>query len=403
MTNSKQNVRRISFDVLFDVLVNKNLLNNVINDRLDDNNISDDDKSYVKRECSGVIENIDKIDVIINKYSKVKTNKLNDDILIVLRMAVYEFMFMDRVPAYATINESVNIIKRSKSAKLSGYVNAVLRNVLRNEKFDAKDGSVIKNCYFKTFNNGKEIVLKELDEKNIVYHKYNGKLDFKFSDIYYTDNYKSIIELDSFKNGYIIIEDASSAYLVDRLCYLLRDKNVNVLDTCSAPGGKILSLMDLMGERVIKAEARDISIDKIDKIKENADRLKIGNLTLSVKDASVLDDDDIEKYDLVMCDVPCTGLGVINKKPDIKLNFNEDKLKSLVKIQRQILDVSKKYVKTGGILVYSTCTTTRDENEENITWFKNRNKGFETIFEKRIELNDENLADGFYMNIMEKH
>lgn len=406
MTKTKKNIRKVSFDVLFDVLVNKKLLNNVINEEFENGDISDDDKAYVKRECNGVIENIDRIDAVINKYSKVKVNKLNDDILIVLRIAIYEFIFMDRVPAYATLNESVNIIKKSKSAKLSGYVNAVLRNILRDENFGIKaENNVndIRRCYFKTFNGGNEIVLKELNERNVVYHKYDGKLDFKLSDVYYTDNFKSIIELTSFKKGYIIIEDASSAYLVDRLSNLLKDKNISVLDTCSAPGGKILSLIDLMGKRIVYAEARDISSDKIDKIKENAKRLNINSLKYGIKDASVLEKDDIGKYDLVMCDVPCTGLGVINKKPDIKLNFNEEKLKSLVEIQRQILDVSKNYVKNGGILSYSTCTVTREENEENISWFKDNNKEFDTIFEKRIELNDKNLADGFYMNIMEKH
>ena len=144
-------------------------------------------------------------------------------------------------------------------------------------------------------------------------------------------------------------------------------------------------------------------LDKINKIRENVDRLKVTGINLSIKDASVYDENENGKYDLVICDVPCTGLGVVSKKPDIKLHFTKEKLDSLVSLQKKIISVSSKYLRTGGILSYSTCTTTREENEDVIKEFIEDNKGFSKIFEKRIEVNDENMADGFYMCFLEKN
>ena len=149
-------------------------------------------------------------------------------------------------------------------------------------------------------------------------------------------------------------------------------------------------------------EARDVSIDKINKIKENLERLKIKNIELKVHDATVYEEKDFEKFDVVLCDVPCSGLGVINKKPDIKLKTNDEKINSLKDLQKSIIETSENYVKKGGILSYSTCTTTKEENEDNIFDFLNKNSNFEKIFEKRIEINDENKADGFYMCFLRK-
>ena len=179
---------------------------------------------------------------------------------------------------------------------------------------------------------------------------------------------------------------------------------IKILDTCAAPGGKIISLIDNIRSdfNSLYAEARDISNDKISKINENVKRLRVLDLNMYVKDASIYDESDKEKFDIVILDVPCSGLGVVNRKPDVKYHFNNEKLSSLVLLQKKILNVSSKYVKRRGILSYSTCTTTREENEEIIDDFLGTNNGFRKIFEKRIEIDDENKADGFYMCFLEK-
>ena len=419
MANNVKNIRIISFNILHEVLFNDKLLNKVIDEEFDREKLSENDKSFIKRECTGTIEKLQKIDEIIDKYSKVKTKKLDKNILIVLRLAIYELEFMDKVPAFATINEYVNIVKHSKNSRLSGYINAVLRSIVREENFDDRNlETKEKKCYFRIYNDHEDKVLKELNDKNISYKKYDGALDFKYAKVYSVQKYKDIIEFDSFKDGDILIEDASSIYMTDKLAFFIKEREKEVkkvsgkdtismmklLDSCSSPGGKILSLIDLIYDDYFYfyAEARDISEEKILKICENVNRLKVLDLNLNVKDATIHDELDDDKYDVVILDVPCTGLGVVNKKPDIKLKYSDEKRDSLVNIQRKILDANKHYIKKGGILSYSTCTTTREENEDNIKYFLSNNSDFEIIFEKRIELNDENNSDGFYMCFMRR-
>lgn len=419
MANNVKNIRIISFNILYEVLFNDKLLNKVIDEEFDREKLSENDKSFIKRECTGTIEKLQKIDEIIDKYSKVKTKKLDKNILIVLRLAIFELEFMDKVPAFATINEFVNIVKHSKNSRLSGYINAVLRSIVREENFDDRSLETNeKNCYFRIYNDHEDKVLKELNDKNISYKKYDGALDFKYAKVYSVRKYKDIIELDSFKDGDILIEDASSIYMTDKLAFFIKEREKEVkkvsgkdsismmklLDSCSSPGGKILSLIDLIYDDYFYfyAEARDISEEKILKICENVNRLKVLDLNLNVKDATIHDELDDDKYDVVILDVPCTGLGVVNKKPDIKLKYSDEKRDSLVNIQRKILDANKHYIKKGGILSYSTCTTTKDENEDNIAHFLSNNSDFKVIFEKRIELNDDNKSDGFYMCFMRR-
>ena len=357
MDKSSKNVREYSFHILSEVLLNEKLLNKEIERTFNSYVIKDEDKSFIKKECTGVIENLDNIDSIINIYSKLKTNKLKKDILIVFRLATYELLYMDKVPVYATINESVNILKHTKYKNLTGYVNATLKNIANNEKKHKNEDTYlrykVKHCYFKTLDGSDDKVTKELKDKKIGFYKYNGNLNFKYSNIYYVDKYKTILETNSFKEGHIIIQDASSAYLVDRLYGYIRDifKNfdyeIKILDTCSAPGGKIVSLYDLVKNeyKKYKFEARDISSDKINKIKENLIRLRIDDIELKIKDASVYDEKDFESFDIVLCDVPCSGLGVVNKKPDILIKTSDGKIKSLNAIQKCILETLNYFIK----------------------------------------------------------
>lgn len=411
----KSNVREYSYEILLGVFYNGELLNESINECFDNNDLNEKDKSYIRNECAGLIEKCDEIDSVIKKHLKNKNKKLDKELQLVLRLGCYELMYLDKVPTFATINECVNLIKKTKLKSLSGFVNAVLRNISREIRDNGNRNThslVSKRCYFRIYNDKESEVLKELDVKSIDYKLYDDALSFKYAKVYYANNYKDIIDTNSFKNGFIMISDASSIYLTDKLAELIKtkrigfdSKSIKLLDVCAAPGGKILGLIDLIHSDYIEicAEARDLSLDKINKIRENVDRLKVTGINLSTKDASVYDENEKEKYDLVICDVPCTGLGVVSKKPDIKLHFTKEKLDSLVSLQKKIISVSSKYLRTGGILSYSTCTTTQEENEDVIKEFIEDNKGFSKIFEKRIKVNDENMADGFYMCFLEKN
>lgn len=404
---TKTNVRVYTFTILKNVFYANKLLNNEIRTVFANTELSIEDKSFIKKECTGVIENLNNIDSVIDKYSKVNSSKLQKDILIALRLGIYEIIYMERVPNYATVNEYVNIIKNSKLKYLSGYVNAVLKKISQKE-LNEFSKSVVKRAYFLIYNNQKDEVFKELTDKQIKFYKYDGALKFNYSNVYYVEKYKYLLNLQSFYNGYILIMDASSVYLADALYDTIKSeiKNaavLNILDTCASPGGKILALYDILNREKMKCkyEARDISNYKIDRIKENSRRLKVDSIITNVQDASLLDKKDINCYDVVICDVPCSGLGVINKKPDISLRFNIDKIEALVKLQLNILEVSKQYVKSGGILSYSTCTETYEENENNINKFLEDNS-FIKIFEKKIKRNDDNKSDGFYICFMKK-
>lgn len=408
-------IREVSHNILYDVFFNKAKLSTMFDNYM--SAINDVDKSFLKKECTGVIENVDDIDKLINKYSKVKRDRLDRHVLITLRIGIYELKYLDKVPAFATIDECVAVIKKIKGKFFASYVNAVLRNVDRREK---KASSIIdrkniinKNCYFRIYNDREKTVLKELDDKKIIYNQYNGALSFEYAKVYSAKSYKDIIELNSFMRGYILISDASSIYLTDKLASFIRESKTNidsiestisVLDVCAAPGGKILGLIDFIHNDYshIYAEARDIGENKIHKIYENIYRLRTTNLSVSIKDASIYDESDKDRFDVIICDVPCSGLGVVGKKPDIALHFDKEKLDSLVDLQRKILDTSAKYLKKGGIISYSTCTTTKEENENIISEFLSNNTNFESIYEKRINIDDENHADGFYMCFMKR-
>ena len=341
MQDTNLNIRFISFKVLYEVFFNKKLLNELFEQSVDNITLSDKDKSFIRFECKGVIENVDTIDGIIDKHSKVKTKKLDKDILIILRLGVFEIKYMDKVPAFATVNEYVGIVKKTKKYHLANFVNAVLRNVERSIDKNVNDkelttpriGKANKNCYFRIYNDGEDKVVNELISKGIKYSKYEGALDFKYAKVYKVDSFTKIINLETFKDGYILIQDASSTYLTDKMASFIKDdlktsntENISMmklLDVCAAPGGKILGLIDLIYSDFyyFYAEARDISEDKIYKICENVNRLKVLDLNMNVKDGSRYDEVDKDKFDVVICDVPCTGLGVVAKKPQRKNQF----------------------------------------------------------------------------------
>lgn len=440
---SKKRIRKVTFDILNEVFFDKKLLNVAIDEKFGSIALNEEDKAFIKYESTGVIEKIDVIDKIIKDFSKIKVDKLDKDVLIALRIGIYELKYMDKVPSYATINELVDIIKLNYKNNKSGrdkinsaYVNAILRNVDRKHNaskskiinsdtlankssdviYDLNDEEKLsdkKYCYFRIYNNEEKKVLSELKERKIEYYPYDGKLTFNYAKVYRVNKYKDVLLLDSFRDGNILISDASSIFLTDRLANHIKEKKdkvyaetseLKLLDVCAAPGGKILGLIDLICDdfKYFYAEARDISEKKIQKIRDNVNRLKAHNIDEFVKDASIYDDSDFEKYDVVICDVPCSGLGVISKKPDVKLNFSKEKLSSLCEIQKKILDTSSRYVKPNGIISYSTCTTTREENEDIVNMFLNNKHNFNKIYEKRIDIGDENKADGFYICFIEK-
>ena len=435
-----KNIRNNSIKILIDVLENEKILNIAMDHNLD-NILSEIDKKFVTKEVVGTIENLDLIDYVVNLYSKTKISKLNNIVKQILRVGIYELLFMDKIPSYATINELVNISKEKKLYKYSSYINAILRNVDRNitygkllndEKIpkyikysipkdiydiyvkesvdiDNIDIHTLKKIYLR-FNVFKDVeiknILNEFDSKNISYKEYSGSLTFNYFKVYEISDVREVIKTDSFLKGYISIEDASSIYFIEKVYdYSNKNTKLMVLDACSSPGGKIIGLMNLFKTMSIdyNSSIRDITNEKINRLNENLNITNSTNFNLNIKDATILDEKDINKYDIVMCDVPCSGLGVIFKKPDIKYNFRKRDIKNLVDIQKKILFVQSQYVKIDGILSYSTCTINIDENENVIKEFLQNTSNFTKIYEKKILIGDSNKSDGFYFSILKRN
>ena len=353
-------------------------------------------RGFITRLYEGSIEKMIYLDFVINSFSKTPVKKLKPIIKILMETAVYQIFFMDRVPVSAAINEAVKLAKKRGLAGLSGFVNGVLRNIARNKEnitLPDKDKEYIRYLEVK-YSMPKEVtehfmeecgnaqteeILEAFEKKQPIVARVNGtrltreelvkKLteeDVKVStDTVFPESLK-ILELDSlnflesFENGDFVIQDESSQF-IGKIAEL--PLNAKVLDLCAAPGGKAL----LMAEKpeVEEIVACDISKRKTGLIEENINRLDIKKVITMVNDATVFNKKFEEDFDMVICDLPCSGLGVIGRKRDIKYNITENKIKELAKLQREILENAKKYVKKGGYLIFSTCTMSKLENEEN--------------------------------------
>lgn len=408
--DEKINIRMLAMQILLDVEQNHKFLNDTLHTMLRRYQyISKQERSFLTRLCEGTVENQIYLDYIINAFSKTKVAKCKPVIRTILRMSVYQICFMDSVPDTAAVNEAVKLAKKKGFHPLTGFVNGVLRNVVRgyqNVILPDENMEPVKYLsvrysmpewlveYLQTYyeysvlkgmlssfhehhgtcirvNRSKcepEILMQKLSEQGIEvcrlpYVEYGLRIR----------GYNYMQRVPGFRDGSFAVQDVSSM-LVGQV--LDPAPESVVLDLCAAPGGKSLDVCD----RLLYANAgqtdsshglviaRDISQEKIDKIAENQQRMGFDNLKLEIYDAMKLDETMVGKADYVICDVPCSGLGVIGRKPEIKYRLTEEQLDSLVEIQRQILSQAWRYLKPGGVMVFSTCTLNPKENEENLFW-----------------------------------
>lgn len=390
------NEREYAVSILMEIF-NENAYNNLILKREFKKNklLTDVQKAFITELVNGTVRNLILIDYIINQFSKTNTKKMKPLILNLLRVGVYQIYFMAKIPHSAACNEAVKIAKKRGFHNLSGFVNGILRNISRNvdnikfPKEGTREYLEVKYSYPEWIIDYwlKEFSYDELEKNLISLNKVpkvsvcinNIKKNVEdilpllpnptkapFTDnLYYISKTSDISENKAFKEGLFHIMDASSA-----LCVKIADpkEDTQILDICSAPGGKSFYTAYLTKDNA-KITSRDIYPHKIDLIDEGKTRLNLKSIETQIKDAEVEYKEDFDRYDTVLCDVPCSGLGLLRKKPDIKYNKSMEDIDSLVKIQRNILSISSKYVKIKGVLVYSTCTLSKKENEDNIKWF----------------------------------
>lgn len=425
------NSRELAFKTLYDIERNKNYSNISINKNFKNVNISDQEKGLATELIYGIIENKYYLNYIIDKLSKIKSKKMSTYVKISLWLGIYQILFLDSIKDHAAVNESVNLIKKYDK-KSSGFVNAILRNVLRQKDSimeikdkDINDELSIKYSYnpwivekwIKDF--GQEFTEDLLDanaEKPNLYIRTNtlkisrdelidklSKQGIKCTKVNGIDeaimvqNLKNIEGNELFKLGYFTIQDISSM-LVGKIAN--PEKDSKVLDICSAPGGKTTHVATIM-ENTGQVIARDVFDHKLKLIKSTVNRLGLTNVSIENRDALKLDDNSIDKFDYVLADVPCSGLGIIRRKPEIK--FKEaSELSGLPDIQSKILNNASKYVKENGTLIYSTCTIHDEENIDVVEQFLKENKNFELVPIENINIDLDNQEKGYikiYPNI----
>lgn len=385
--------RGIVLDILSEVLDKGSFVHLVLNQALQKYQYLDkSDRAFITRVTEGTLEYLLQIDHIINKYSKTKTDKMKPLIRNLLRMSVYQILYMDRVPDSAVCNEAVKLAVKRRFTGLKGFVNGVLRTISREKAslvFDSPSLAYsipqwMYDMWEKEYGSAKaemiaasfledrptwvrcnlsralrEAILNSLDSQGVMVKE----LDC-LPSVLAISGYDHMEGLECFQNGWIQVQDATSAFVGE-----LADPKEGdyIIDVCAAPGGKSLHLADKMkGTGMV--EARDLSYQKTALIEENVARSGAANIRTVVWDALVPDEDAREKADIVIADLPCSGLGIIGKKPDIKYNMTMDKMRELSRLQRDILSVVWQYVKPGGTLVYSTCTIDPMENEGNAMW-----------------------------------
>lgn len=389
--------REIVLDILTEVLERGSFVHLVLNQALQKYQYLDKpDRAFITRVTEGTLEYLLQIDHIINSYSKTKTEKMKPLIRNLLRMSVYQILYMDRVPDSAACNEAVKLAVKRHFSGLKGFVNGVLRTVSREKDslvFDTpslaysipqwmydmwekeygrekagaiaasflRDGPTWVRCNLSRAS--RKEILESLASQGVAVTGLSW-LESMIS----ISGYDYLESLESFRNGWIQVQDVTSALVSE-----LADPKEGdyIIDVCAAPGGKSLHLADkLKGTGMV--EARDLSEQKVAMIEENMARFGASNIKAVVWDALVTDEDAREKADIVIADLPCSGLGIIGKKPDIKYNMTMEKMAELASLQREILAASWEYVKPGGTLVYSTCTIDTKENEENARWLLSR-------------------------------
>lgn len=398
-----ENPRELALDVLIKVDKKEALSHRIIGDVLEKYQLSPKrDRAFFTRLTEGTLERQITIDYVIGQFSKTKLQKCRPLIRALLRMGTYQILYMDQVPDAAACNEAVKLAKKRGFARLSGFVNGVLRSISRQKdqilwperekdeilylsvkyslpqwllQFFAEtyDKEIVErmaasfleeqktSLYCMSRDGGKDALKKELEAEGICVE--DGLL---CKDALRVSEYDSLYRLKAFREGRCFVQDESSM-LAASIAGVKEGQLV--LDLCSAPGGKALHMADQMhGTGMVIA--RDLTEDKTDFIEENIERTGLENIRAEVFDAREPDEEMIGKADVVLADLPCSGLGIMGRKNDIKYNVSLDGMKDLAKLQREILENAISYVKPGGVLVYSTCTINPAENQENYQWIR---------------------------------
>ncbi|WP_338969547.1 16S rRNA (cytosine(967)-C(5))-methyltransferase RsmB [Spiroplasma endosymbiont of Labia minor] len=412
-------LRLEAYKILKGVVLEKKYSNHLLNNMHKENNFSGLDQKNITRIVLGTLQNAKYLDYVTTKMiSKKATPK---KIQILIWMSLYQMKFMERVPNYAIISEAVEVAKKEFS-KFAGLINAVLKNAIANEKerfnitVKGNERLLIKTSFetslFEQIKNdfSSEVAIKVAEDSlNIppislrtntlkisreqLLEQFTEDFDLVSSNISKSGviSARPIITSEMFKRGFVNVQDQASILVGE---VLDPKPNEVVLDMCSAPGGKLTHLSALMNNTGF-IDAYELAGYKIKYIEENIARLDCKNIKLFNVDATKIN--AVEKYDKILLDAPCSGFGVLKRKPEIKLvGLNRTKINSLINIQKNLLNKAYNALKIDGILVYSTCTISKAENQNQIDNFRLDHPDM-VLLEEHQFFGYENNTDGFYI------
>ncbi|MBQ3104802.1 MAG: 16S rRNA (cytosine(967)-C(5))-methyltransferase RsmB [Lachnospiraceae bacterium] len=408
-------VRELALSVLSEVFAGKEFSHRLIRGVLDKHDyLQSGEKAFLKRLTEGTLEQCIRLDYCIDRVSSLPVRKMKPFIRTLLRMSAYQILFMDGVPHHAVCNEAVKLAKKHSFGGLQGFVNGVLRQMVRRkeELLLPPRGATREETLSFTYamplwlverfldQYGEEETLRILEglqqERGVTVRispTLSGEEREVLKEQWKTQgirlrphpllSYGGIVErlsaaptgeirygginpadMAGFAEGKVVVQDVSSMLVAEAAGIL---PGMKILDVCSAPGGKATHAAQLLkGSGLVVA--RDISEKKIALVRESGLRQGLSNLRAEVFDAACFDPSMEGWADVVICDLPCSGLGVIGKKKDIKFRIREEDIRSLEELQKKILRTVHRYVKPGGLLLYSTCTVNRTENQETVRW-----------------------------------
>ncbi len=408
----KENIRELVTDMVTEIVAGREKSHILIRNVLDKYAyLPGYDRNFIKKVTEGTLERLITIDYVINSFSKVPVNKMKPFIRSLMRMSVYQILYLDKVPDSAACNEAVKLAQKRGFGPLKGFVNGVLRNIARNketivypdrgkdlvkalsvkysipqnlvELLLAQYGETDAETIFAGYHLERPVCVRmsqnlSAQEKEQVLHNWDtlgteAKPHPWLAYAYELHQAGNLKEDVNFTNGLYTVQDVSSM-LVSEIAGI--QEGDYIIDVCSAPGGKALHACDkLHGTGCV--DARDVSEYKTGLILENKERLHADNLCVKVWDARVKDAEAEGKADIVLLDIPCSGLGVIGRKPEIKYRLDEASFAQLDALQKEIADAVVCYVKPGGTLIYSTCTLRKEENEQMVTYIAEK-YGFTT-------------------------
>ena len=395
------NLREAALDTILEFEKTKAKSDELIHRFMDSHReLTGQEKRFYMRLTKGCIGQLIKLDAVISFYSDTPVNRLRPLIRNLLRISAYQLFEMDGVPDRAVVSEAVKLARKRGFSSLAGFVNAVLRKMAAEpervnlpgrdeplrylsirysmpeylaEKWMNRYGFDTAEKICASFLNERPVTvrlvqtgrsteetLKELEKEGVSAEAapYPG-------NAFFLKNSHGFADLAAFSRGDLFAQDLSSQLAVHAAGI---PKGGRVLDVCAAPGGKSLLAADLLDGTGIVV-SRDLTEEKVSRINENIQRLGFANIKTEVSDAEMYDEASVKQYDVVLADLPCSGYGVIGRKPDIRYSASEEKERSLAAIQKRILDNACRYVKPGGTLLYSTCTVSETENEDNVRAF----------------------------------